>query len=213
MRPPNSPWIPLQEGNAGKSVLSFYHSDSKSKVPVRDITTNMDSKSDPNIETKTYGLFSTCEQKMRAGVVGEGIKYIFFCTKRERTRVLTGYYRIGWYHKGPPIPYKGGGDDYQLAAEECRFVNPGFRLQDLSRLLHPVHLDKFFRTFRYIDDKTAQKLLSLLKRSPDATEQYLHEIPRLEQLNIEKYGFAYTNWKRLEGFTWETARKYMGIDT
>src|SRR5438445_433007 len=99
IRPPNPPWKPLQPADKG-GYLSFYYSDSNSKIPVRDITRLGDSKSDPNVETRTYGMFSTCEEDMRRSLVQKGIAHIFFCTTRTRgktrVRVLSGHYHIKW---------------------------------------------------------------------------------------------------------------------
>jgi hypothetical protein len=190
-------------------AISFYYSDWSSTVPVREVRRKDDNKADPNLETRTYGLFSTCERYMRAGVVKRGIEYVFFCTRREDVRVLTGYYRIGWFHKGPKISGYGGGDDFMLAASECRFVSPGFPLRDLKGYLNGVRLDKRFRTFKYIDAETAKKLLDLLREAPDATEEYVSEIRRLESLNVTEFGYAYKNWKRVSGFDWESARRYL----
>ncbi len=210
IQPPNAPWKPLTPISRG-GVLSFYYSDSNSKIPVRDISRYGDSKSDPNIETKTYGLFSTCEPDMREGVVGKGIEHVFFCTNRANVRVLTGYYHIRWYHKGPPIKYKRDWDDYWLAADNVRFVNPGFRLNVLTGYLWGVRLDGRFRRFLYIhDEKATQRLLLLLKETPDATRYYLREIKRLQSENLRKHRSTYPNWKKKEGFNWKWARKYLG---
>ena len=164
---------------------------------------------DRKFETMTYGLFSTCERGMRAGLVKRGMEYVFFCTNRRGGRVLTGYYRIGWIHKGKKIVGYGKGDDYMLAASEVRFVSPGFPLRELTGYLNGTRLDKRFRTFMYIDSETTQELLALLNQTPDATREYLSEIARLEQANIDEFGFAYKNWKRLRGFDWEAARSYL----
>jgi len=220
VKPPRTPWLPLREGDGNRFPLSFYYSDPRSVIPVRQVGRKLDNKSDPNFETQTYGLFSTCERGMRAGAVRNGMKYIFFCTNRKTGRVLTGYYKVGWYHKGPPIIGYAGEDrpplvDYQLAASEIRFVNPGFSLGDLTGYLNGVRLDRRFRTFIYIDGGTAQRLLNLLERTEDATMVYLEEIKRLEELNktSSSEGFAYENWKRSEGFSWEDAPKYMGLES
>jgi len=209
IRPPNPIWSTLEPTNGG-GILSFYHSDSNSKIPVRDITRKGDSKSDPNLETMTYGLFSTCEQEMRKGLVEKGKEYIFFCTNRENVRVLTGYYHIRWYHIGPPLKHRGNRPDYWLAADETRFVTPGFPLRDLKGYLRGVRLDKYFRTFLRIDEQTVQRLFSLLRDTKEATEEYLREIKKLEGGNLKKYGVTYTNWKKREGFDWDWARKYLG---
>ena len=70
--PPNPPWMRLQPAHPVVGYLSIYIRDSLARYPVRDITRINDNKSDPHIETLTYGLFSTCEEKMRHGVVRDG---------------------------------------------------------------------------------------------------------------------------------------------
>jgi len=209
IQPPNLTWKALTPISRG-GVLSFYYGDSNSKIPVRDITRYGDSKSDPNLETMTYGLFSTCEQDMRDGFVRRGMEHIFFCTNRAHIRVLTGYYHAKWYHIGPPLKHRKERPDYWLAADEIRFVNPGFRLKDLTGYLRGVRLDTPFRRFRYLDEPTAQRLLSLMKDTSDRTNEYLQEIKRLENENLQKHGVTYTNWKKKEGFDWNWARKYLG---
>ena len=194
----------------GRGVLSYYYGDSNSKIPVRDITRYGDSKSDPNLETMTYGLFSTCEQEMRQSFVKRGMEYLFFCTNRAHVRVLTGYYHVKWYHIGPALKHRACIDDYWLAANEIRFVNPGFPLRDLSGYLWGIRLDRRFRRFLYLDEQTVQRLISLLQDTREATTEYLNEIKRLQDENLKKYGFMYMNWKKMGAFDWNWARKYLG---
>lgn len=213
LRPPNPPWILLELGGGGKAALSFYYSDPLSDIPIREVSHKNDPKPDPNLETLTFGLFSTCDRGMRASIVRQGIERHFFCTNREGVRVLTGYYLYGWYYKVPPI--KEGAkqsplDDYMLAAKEARFVAPGFPLHDLTGYLRGDQLDKWFRTFRYVDGETADRLLLLLKDTPDATSQYISEIHRLEQLTLKRDGFIYR--KKSTGFSWDVARRPMRLE-
>jgi hypothetical protein len=63
-------WKPLAGGGTG--YLSFYYSEPLARYPIRHITRPADNKSDPNIETATYGLFSICERQMRGKLVREG---------------------------------------------------------------------------------------------------------------------------------------------
>jgi len=204
--PPNPPWIPLKPGDGSKAALSFYYSDRLSNLPVRDVSHKNDPKADPNLETSTFGLFSTCDKTMRATIVKKGIELQFFCTNRGGVRVLTGYYRIGWYYKVPDAK-----NDYMLAACEARFVAPGFPLHELTPYLRGVQLDKRFRTFRYVDGKTADLLLLLLKDTPDATAHFISEIHRLEQLTLRRDGTIYLG-KYPNGFSWSVARRPMKLE-
>ena len=68
--PPAAPWTALEVNTPATGYLSVYLSEDLSRLPIRAITRPYDNKSDPNIETGTYGLFSTCERAMRAGDAG-----------------------------------------------------------------------------------------------------------------------------------------------
>jgi len=220
VKPPNPPWVPLVAGDGSVAALSFYYSDPQSIIPVREVTRPDDHKADPNLETMTYGLFSTCERAMRAGIVKRGIERVFFCTSRSGgVRVLTGYYRIGWYYKSPLIrgyskrKRKRPLDHYALAAKESKFVSPGFKLGDrvLRIYLKGVRLNTGFRTFKYIGSRTAERLLRLLQDTPDASAQHLSEIQRLEKLNMETSGYAYPVRRMKSGFSWDLAPTYLGL--
>jgi len=189
-RPPNPPWILLIPNPLANAVIDWYYSDSNTRVPIRDVSHPTDPKADPNIETQTFGLFSTCNKRMRKSVVKNGISTVFFCTSRMNSvRVLTGYYQIGWY-------YEVEAGDYMLAANQFRFVSPGFRLDDLKIFLEGYPIDTFFRSFRYIDRPQAIKLQKLLDVTPNATPQYQEEITRLSSL---------------EPFTWAKAPRVMRL--
>jgi len=214
--PPNPPWTPLIPKTGSKAAISFYYSDPLSKTPIRDVSHKNDPKADPNLETMTFGLFSRCDRGMRATVVRQGIQLHFFCTTRRgphgHIRVLTGYYRYGWFFKAPPIKKKHANtilEDYMLAAAQMRFVSPSFPLSDLTGYLYGFRLDKPFRTFRYVDEKTATLLLHLLNDTPDATNEYLSEICRVEQLVKERDKLLYK--KKLTGFSWDAAAEVMGL--
>jgi hypothetical protein len=207
VRPPNPPWSVLKPGDGSKAALCFYYSDPRSEIPVREVSHKNDPKGDPNLETSTFGLFSTCCKRMRPTIVKEGVKLLFFCTNRSRGRVLTGYYDIGWYYKVPNTE-----KDFMLAAQKRKFVSPGFPLHELTPYLRGVRLDRRFRTFRYIDGRTAKLLLLLLKDTPDATDQYLREIHRLEKVSLKEDGYLYQR-KYPEGFSWDFARRPMQLES
>ena len=101
-RPPVEPWSPLRKQAGAGAYLSVYLSSPLARLPVRDITRLGDNKSDPNLETLSYGMFSTCEPRMRTSIVNRSIGEIFFLTNfRGEGRVLTGYYKLGWHRPGP----------------------------------------------------------------------------------------------------------------
>src|SRR5688572_11222634 len=92
MTPPNAPWVQLTPSEDAGGYLSVYYNDDLSRLPIRWVTKPTDSKSDPNLETLTYGLFSTCSLGMRSGIVTRQSKFLFFTTMRRHERVLSGYY-------------------------------------------------------------------------------------------------------------------------
>jgi hypothetical protein len=219
VRPPNPPWSALEVKARNKAALSFYYSDRLSKTPIRDVSHKGDPKPDPNLETMTFGLFSRCDEAMRASIVDKGIETHFFCTgrrgKQGHLRVLTGYYRYGWYFKMRRRKRKSGKkarnrNDYALATKQIKFVDPGFPLADLREYLHGVKLERRFRTFKYVDEKTANRLLQLLNNTPDATEKYISEIKRVEQLVLEEGRRLYKN--KMRGFSWDVAAEAMGLE-
>jgi len=162
-------------------------------VPIRDVSHPTDPKTDPNFETQTFGLFSTCNKKMRKSIVQNGISTIFFSTTRKNSiRVLTGYYEVGWYYEVEP-------GDYMIAARKSRFVNPGFRLDDLKKFLGGYPINTFFRAFRYIDNEPATELRKLLDVTPDASSLYLKEIIRLSSPQ--------------DKFSWNDVARVMRIST
>lgn len=202
VRPPNRPWQRIRRGQTNKATISFYHCDSKSPViPVRDISNKNDAKHDPNLETLTYGLFSHCFKDERKGIVEKGITTQFFCTTRANsTRVLAGYYCPAWY-------CKIGDGDYGIAAESARFVSPGYALRDIVSYLEDYPINRFFY-WKYIEDeKVIERLKLLIDCVPDATDQYIAEIHRLENFSLEKYGHMY--YDRSAGFSWEYAGELM----
>ena len=188
VKPPNRPWeklIPRDD----RAVIGWHYSDSNTKIPIRDVSHRTDAKADPNIETMTYGLFSTCNKPMRKSIVKNKISTVFFCTSREKAiRVCTGYYKIGWY-------YEFSDGDYMLAAEKCRFVSPGFPLKQLNDYLgYPI--GDWFYLWKYIEANYAKKLLDLIDSTPDFTSKYVKEISRLTIL---------------PRYSWRVAPEKMGI--
>ena len=211
IRPPNDPWQTLN-GSNDEGVLAYYISDSSTKIPIRDITHENDPKADPNLETKTFGLFSYCHETMRKKMINDGVNLLFFITKRLKEiekndgkkklvglRVLTGYYRVGWY-------YEIKEDDYALTASKIKFVYPGYPLEDLTEYLGESINTKFMQT-KFIHGDTPKKLLQLIQKTPDSTEQYIKEIHGKEQDALKKWGNMYR--ERKQGFTWEDAVKFI----
>ncbi|MDD3042721.1 MAG: hypothetical protein PHW56_07215 [Methanosarcinaceae archaeon] len=201
--PPNPPWKPLEILSQPEGYLSYYYSDDISPLPVRWVTKPGDNKSDPNLETSTYGLFSTCSSNMRRGVVKYGRPYIFFITNRNGVRVLSGYYHIKWYVEGA----FSGGWDFSIAADKVHFVNPPISLVEIDKKFG-LTLAKHFRTHKGISHETCCKLRNLLDLYEDSTASYLEEIDRLERFNLQHGEYRYIGWKQKDKFSWEYARQY-----
>ena len=202
-------WVDLRQSDRGASGYAFvYYSDDLSRLAVRFVTKVGDNKSDPNLETGTFGLFSTCGRAMRSGIVRRGYPYIFFVTNRRPGRALAGYYRVRWYADGV---FAAAGD-YCLAADRVRFIDPAISLSEVRRV-GGVDLTAAFRSCRLLDPADCQRLARLLESRPDATDLYVREIDRLERFNAYHTGFRYVAWRQRQPFTWRLARAYMRRQT
>ena len=203
----DAPWHRLSD--RGPGYLSVYFSEPLARWPIREITRRGDNKSDPNIETGTYGLFSTCEPTMRNRIVHDGAATILFLTTRKKNqgRVLSGYYKVGWYTEGTQGAIN---NDYALAASSMRFIDP-ILATDLPEPLATV-CSAPFRTMKPIDTETTTALTNLCDQRSDQTDNYLSEVERIERFARARSGFAYPSWGREEGFTWEDAADYYQTD-
>lgn len=202
-KPPGPPWRPLPSAGALEGVLSFYYSEDEAAVPIRAVMLANNNKSDPNIETATYGLFSTCSPRTRSGIVHRGTGYMFFVTQRHGGRMITGYYRLKWF-----TPGSLAGHDFAVAADHVHFIAPGIPVQDLPAELRS-HCGKRFRLSLKLDSKQTLALLCVLDRHPNQAERYLKEIDRIERRNQHLTGFRYVAWRRTEPFSWEAASLYL----
>lgn len=198
-RPPKDPWIRIAAKDESQSSLTFYYSDDLSPLPVRHVTKPGDNKADPNLETLTYGLFSTCGRGSRSAIVANKRPYLFFFTRRNDERVLTGYYEIGWYaeHSGPRR-------DFALAANSTHFVQNPIPL-DLVDEKCATTFSRPFRQTRLMTSDKAARLRELLHNQSDATEDYVQESRRLERFNSSRGGYRHVGLKRTQPFTWTDA--------
>ena len=202
---PMAPWTALPREAAPEGFLSYFYVDDLSGLPTRAVTKLGDNKSDPNVETGTYGLFSTCSQAMRSSVVNRGARFIFFVGRHSGERKIVGYYEVGWYAAGPS---QNGRPDYALAAHRVRFVAPPLRARDLPPSLRPL-LTSRWRMTKRVDARAAAALATVIQRMPDATDRYVAEVRRLERLNRFHSGYAYPTWGRVAGFDWSDAASYL----
>lgn len=204
-RPPAGPWHAIGDSSPGQTFVSFYISDDVARWPVRAITLPRNNKSDPNLETLTYGLFSTCEPKMRAGIVRRNVDHIVFLTNIRGTgRHITGFYELGWYAHGTLWPKVR---DFALAANRARFVDP-IPISDLQGELGE-RLRRRWRTYVLLDAEASSQLLAIISAAPDRTPEYLAEIDRLERINLYRSGYRYVSWKRAEPWGWGDAAAYL----
>lgn len=203
-RPPNDPWKELPADHAASGgFLTVYYSDDLSRLPVRFVTKPGDNKADPNLETLTFGLFTTCNRALRSSVVRKFYPYIFFVTNHSAGRVLSGYYRIRWYAQS----VFEGMNDICLAADRSRFIDPPIPVGEVDRRCKTA-LANAFRGFRILSPHTCRKILALVNRHRDATSAYVEEIDRLEHINLKYGGYRYIGWKQREKFSWALAAKY-----
>lgn len=205
--PPNEPWKPIPLHSKSRGYLSIYYSDDMSGLPVRWVTKPGDNKSDPNIETMTYGLFSTCSKSLRSGIVTRGAEYLLFGTSRNGTRVLSGYYHLRWYTE-----WKAGQRDYAIAADKLHFVEHPIPFKEVDKKCG-TDISKPFRGTRLLSREHCKKIVALLEHAADATSGYLEEIDRLERFNLWYGGYRYIAWRQGVKFSWEHATNYLSNDS
>ena len=203
--PPAAPWTELEVGTPANGYLSVYLSEDLSKLPIRAITRPNDNKSDPNIETMTYGLFSTCERGMRAGIVKNKAQFIIFLCRRGKERVVAGYYRLAWKTEGIWHTTKL---DYALAAESVHFVDPPIPISDLPEPGKSAASSRFRLSKRLWAIET-QTIVAALDSRPNALADYIGEIDRVERFQAFHSGYRYVSWQQQEPFSWELARQYL----
>ena len=206
VKPPAAPWSPLWVDRPATGYLSMYLADDLSRLPVRHITRPHDNKSDPNIETGTYGLFSTCEHQMRSGIVKRGAQYIVLMCRWGGRRVVSGYYRLAW--KAPGTLHTAKKTDFALAADEIYFVDPPIPIEELPEPVASV-VGTGFRLFKQMDSAHTQALISVLRDRPNAIVDYLSEIDRLERFHSFHSGYRYVSWQQKEPFSWDIANRYL----
>ncbi|MEJ7714996.1 MAG: hypothetical protein WKF40_04535 [Thermoleophilaceae bacterium] len=200
LRPPRPPWRALRTPTGPHGYISVYLSDAIARYPIRAVTKARDNKSDPNIETGTYGVFSTCQVKMRKSIVTKGVPYVFFVTTHgSKSRALAGYYRVAWYAPGPE-------QDFALAARTWRFVEPIPATSLQSPLLQAVELR---RGYMGLDEAQATQLREVVDGRPDLTARYVMEVERLEALSARHTGYRYPTWRRERGWSWADAATYL----
>lgn len=194
--PPNPPWVPLDICEASGGYLSYFYNDELSSLPARAITRVGDNKVDPNLETKTYGLFSTCHKSMRKSVVKRGCQHIFFITNRKGVRVLAGLYLVKWY-----VPVAPNGDDFCLAADSICFVKYPIPLVDVDKTCG-TNVSRTFRNYLCVNPDECRKIVRLLKRKPNVIKLYLSEIDRLERFNLKYGGYKCVTAKERDSYSW-----------
>jgi hypothetical protein len=200
-QPPAPPWVEIETRPDAESYLSVYLSSDLARLPVRDITRLGDNKSDPNLETGTYGLFSTCEAVMRKSIVQRGIGEIFFVTTVEDLgRALVGRYELGW------VAHLGD-EDAAFAAKRMKFIAPipvtGIKGYAGDVLREPL------RNYKVLEAAVAGALREAIESAKDRTADYLVEIGRLERMSHYRTGFRYPSWDRVEPFNWAAAGPYL----
>lgn len=205
MRPPSPPWRDLPDPSPPVAYLSIYLSDDLARLPVRAVTLPGNNKSDPNLETLTYGVFSTCEPRLRAGAVVRGARLLLFATNhRGHGRALTGYYQLRWWAEGA---LGAARRDFALAADQARFVTP-IPFADIPGASGD-QARRRFRQMLLLAPNDAVELRALIDARPDRTADYIAEIRRLEAYNMCHGGARYIGWSGGTGFDWSAAHDYL----
>jgi hypothetical protein len=204
-RPPHLPWHAFSHTEPAIGYVSYYLCDELARWPVRAVTRIKDNKSDPNLETGTYGLFSTCEQKMRSGIVASAPRYLFFVTRpRNAGRQVTGMYELGWWAPGSLHQRIR---DFALAARRMRFIDPvpvEWLPGDLAR-----EISGKWRLFKRLGPQHTATLAEYVASQPDKTAEYLQEVERVERINRFHSGYRYPTWRREDAWTWADALRYL----
>lgn len=210
--PPNYPWLELHPNPAASSYLCFYYTTRFSSYPIRDVNRIVpagqgkfvaDCKVDPNWETATFGLFSTCQASIRCGAVNRHAPYLFFFgdhATESGGRGVTGYYRLRWYAHGGT--YKG---DFCLAADKTHFVQRAIAFSDVNDEIGTHLSNRVPRLAKTLSPNEAHGLVAMLETQPDATNAYVAEVRRLEEINARNSGgLRYVNFSRRESYTWNS---------
>jgi hypothetical protein len=205
LRPPHLPWHAFNHAEPAIGYVSYYLCDELARWPVRAVTRIKDNKSDPNLETGTYGLFSTCEEKMRSGIVASAPRYLFFVTRpRKAGRQLTGMYELGWWAPGS-LHLRTR--DFALAARAIRFIDP-VPLEQLPGELAGLLSGKW-RLNKRLDSEHTAALVRYVASRPDKTSDYLQEVDRVERINQFHSGYRYPTWRREDPWSWADAARYL----
>lgn len=202
--PPAAPWKDIVRKLNAPGALSYYYNDELARLPVRAVTKPQDNKADPNLETLSYGIFSTCQKGLRSAFVKQGRQHLFFITTLRGVRVLSGYYSVKWF---APISAAGPGD-FALAADEAHFLERPLSLQEIDAACG-TRLNRKFRLNLLVEAEDCQRILSLMRQQPDARALYLQEIDRLERFNKSRGGFRYVGRQLNEPFSWNEAGPYL----
>ena len=138
-----------------------------------------------------------------SGIVGRRHSHIFFVTSRHGERVLSGFYRIKWYTKGPM-----GERDFCLAADVAHFVKEPIPLTVVDERCG-TSISGRFRGMRLLTGAECRSMVRLLNAQVDIRTGYLQEIDRLERFNLLHGGYRYIGWKQSRPFSWEYAENYI----
>ena len=215
-------WEQMPKSKEISAHIAYYYSDQKSELPVRGVRKYRDNKADPNIETRTYGLFSTCMPPARRNMVKNKNQYIFFFTKRGIKRMFTGYYELDGFlntgikprNKRKEYKFK----DYALRAKKTHFIKDGILLT--GKLWSEISVNNVKsnsiagygpRDYKSIGSSLALELKKALDKHKDITDAYVKEIHKLEQENLKNSNneFRYPSWTRKEGFTKNDIRRFI----
>lgn len=206
-------WVRLGLASEKVGRLAIYKSSDSTDLPVRAVDRKWDNKADPNLETGTWGLFSTCMPSIRKGIVDRGDHYLFFFTSRDDgNREVMGYYELGWYvvtgfqvrDRRGPLSFP----DFAIRAKKIHFVEEGLPMKSsrhrASKIRERLEGDALIgygpRHSTPLSASLTIQIRNWLDRYPDRTSAYIKEIRALEEENLRRSRYRYPSWERVEGF-------------
>ena len=171
--------------NTGK--LCYHYCSAESHLPIRDVLNHhrQGFKAEPNYETATYNLCTSCNQPSVHAAVKNGFSHILFITRYTGSNpkyadryFIVGYYEIGWISevdgrlavRAGKIAFAPVAHAYEVTEKRWQRINRNGRTRCLGNLRHATQC---------IRGSMLKGIVAHLDRH-DVTYEYLREVSRLK---------------------------------